>query len=191
MHEKWTRARFGMHLGVISGVNLVANACFCWKNDRKNTDWQKRCPQQWNKYLLPNPGAPGQSPLKSKIVRVVNNNWTKNSNNSTIQQKPQQLQSCCFSSTVVVFVSCSIASVRLLLFLFPVRLLLLLCLVRLFFKSLFSDTPWARPGEFSFETGETLPTWVAHRHSRNPPRLFRLAYPKELCRSTSTLGEPS
>ena len=59
------------------------------------------------------------APLKSKSVWVINNNWTLNSNNSSIQQKHEQLHSCCSSSIVVVFVSWSISPVRLLLFFRP------------------------------------------------------------------------
>ena len=89
---------------------------------------------------------------------------SKNNNNSTIQQKPQQLQSCCLSSTVVVFVSCSIASVRLLLFLFPVRLLLSLFPVRFFFKNSSSDTPWASPAKFQLFDYRTKEKCFKCRH---------------------------
>jgi hypothetical protein len=47
-------------------------------------------------------------PLKSKIFWIIKNNWTRNNNNTTSQQKNKQLQSRCFSLTVVVCVSCSI-----------------------------------------------------------------------------------
>jgi hypothetical protein len=45
INEKWTRARFGMHLGIISGVNLMKNTFFVEKmSARQQTE--KKCPQQ-------------------------------------------------------------------------------------------------------------------------------------------------
>ena len=59
------------------------------------------------------------APLKSKIVWVINNNWTRNYNNST--KTPTITESLLQFDCRCVCVSCSISSVRLLLFLFLVR----------------------------------------------------------------------
>lgn len=66
------------------------------------------------------------APLKSKIVWVINNNWTRSNNNK--QQFNKNTNNCRV-----------VASVRLLLCLF---------LVRFRFNGPWSDTPWAEPGEY-------------------------------------------
>ena len=66
-----SRARFGMNLGVIFGVQLVTNVVFCWKNECRKTEWQKGTPEKWNYSRRAGPRAPGQPPLKSTIVRVI------------------------------------------------------------------------------------------------------------------------
>ena len=97
--------------------------CFCVEQISAKKESEKRYPQTWNNWLWAGPRAPGQPPLKSKIVWVINNNWTRNFNNSTktptIAESLLQFDCCCvcflfdfISSTVVVFVSCLIPNLK-------------------------------------------------------------------------------
>ena len=104
------------------GIHLMTDVYFCWKSECKKTEW-KRYPRKVKVLETGRSQGSWTAPLKSKIFWVINNNWTGNNNKST---KKQQLQSRCSSSTVVVCVSCSISSVR---------LLLCLCFVRFKFQN--------------------------------------------------------
>ena len=72
---------------------------------------EKRYPRKVKQVPMGRSQGSWTAPLKSKEFWVINNNCTRNHNNSTSQQKNKQLQSRCFSSTVVVCV-CVRACVR-------------------------------------------------------------------------------
>jgi len=183
-----SRARFGMDLGVLWGVSLVTNVFCCRKNECKKTEWKKVPPKSET-------GGDGQVPglLDSppKVKDCLSNKQQLNKklqqfNNSTktptIAESLLQFDCCCvcflfdfFSSTVVVFVSCSISNSK------------WCCVCVLFdfkFKAHDLTRPELRLGEFSLggsapQTPEIVglrPPWFTENHQwirKAEGRLFR------------------
>ena len=65
-----SRARFGMYLGVIFGVQLATNVVFCRKNECKKTSWKKVPP---NSETAPDGHVPGLPDSPPKVKDCLSN----------------------------------------------------------------------------------------------------------------------
>ena len=104
MPQNRSRARFGMDLGVIFGVQLATHVVFCRKNECKKTSWKKVPPKSETTGDGHVPGLPDSPPKVKDCL----------SNKQQLNKKQQQFNKNTNNCRVV-------ASVRLLLCLFLVR----------------------------------------------------------------------
>ena len=144
-----SRARFGMDLGVIFGVQLVTNVFFCRTNECRKTVWKKyprkvkrvetgRSQGSWTAPPKVKDCLSNKQQLNKKLQQVI-----KNTNNCRVVASVRLLL-CMFLVRFLQFDCCCFC----VLFDFKFKMMLCLFLVRFQTQGPWSDTPWARLGEF-------------------------------------------